>query len=269
MAESAGWGEVPRPAEVAQPAVAVAAPSWLSDARIGLRREGATVGEMVSFSSNGGTTDAYLALPAAGTGPGVIVVQEWWGLVGHIKNVVDRFAAAGFVALAPDFFHGAKTDEPDEAMRLLMGLAMDQAAKDIAGAAQYLHSRDEQIGKVGAVGYCMGGSLSLWSGALTDEVVVSVNHYPAIPWERMGVNWGRYAGKHAVFHCSEEDGTSQADGIQAAKAAIEAAGGTVTLYDYPGSKHAFFNDERPEVHDAGHSADAWDRTLAALRAQLG
>lgn len=226
------------------------------------------MGEMVSFQSNGGTTDAYLALPESGSGPGVIVVQEWWGLVGHIKNVVDRFAAAGFVALAPDFFHGARTDEPDEAMRLLMGLAMDQAAKDIAGAARYLNSRDEQIGKVGAVGFCMGGSLSLWSGALTDEVVVTSSFYPAVPWERMGVDWNRYAGKHAIFHCSEEDGTSQAPGIQAAKAAIEAAGGEVTLYDYPGSKHAFFNDERPEVYDAGNASDAWDRTLAVLQAHL-
>ena len=67
--------------------------------------------------------------------PGVIVVQEWWGLVEHIKDLADRFAAAGFTALAPDFFHGATTDEPDEAMRLMMGLAMDQAAKDVAGAA--------------------------------------------------------------------------------------------------------------------------------------
>ena len=75
---------------------------------------------------------------AAGGGPGVIVVQEWWGLVDHVQDLAERFAAAGFTALAPDFFHGAATDEPDEAMRLMMGLAMDQAAKDVAGAARYL-----------------------------------------------------------------------------------------------------------------------------------
>ena len=114
------------------------------------------------------------------TGPGVIVIQEWWGLVGHIRDVTDRFAAEGFVALAPDFFHGAKTDEPDEAMRLLMGLAMDQAAKDIQGAARYLDARDEVTSDgVGVVGFCMGGSLALWSGALADEVKVAVGFYPA------------------------------------------------------------------------------------------
>jgi carboxymethylenebutenolidase len=226
------------------------------------------VGENVSFPSNGGTTDAYLALPESGTGPGVIVIQEWWGLVPHIESLTDRFAAEGFVALAPDFYHGAKTFEPDEATRLLMGLAMDQAAKDIAGAAQYLNTLDAQIGRVGAVGFCMGGSLALWSAALTDEVVVAVAFYPAIPWERMGLTWERFGGKHAVIHCSEEDGGSGAAGIQAAKRGIEAAGGEVTLYDYPGSKHAFFNDDRPSVYDAGHAADAWDRTLAVLNAHL-
>ena len=118
------------------------------------------------------------------------------------------FAAEGFVALAPDFFHGAKTDEPDEAMRLLMGLAMDQAAKDIQGAARYLDSRDDVTGNgVGVVGFCMGGSLALWTGALADEVKVAVAFYPGIPWERMSPTWGNYANKSAMIHASEDDGT--------------------------------------------------------------
>jgi carboxymethylenebutenolidase len=226
------------------------------------------VGHRVSFESNGGTTDAYLALPESGAGPGVIVVQEWWGLVDHIEEVTDRFAAEGFTALAPDFYHGAATTEPDEAARLLMGMAMDQAARDIAGAARYLSSRDEQAGGVGAVGFCMGGSLALWSAAIADEVVAAVGFYPAIPWERMAPSWRGYRGKHAVIHCSEEDGGSGAPGIQVARRGIERAGGEVTLYDYPGSRHAFFNDQRPEVYDAGHAADAWARTLAVLNAHL-
>jgi carboxymethylenebutenolidase len=223
---------------------------------------------MVSFPSNGGTTDGYLSTPASGTGPGVIVVQEWWGLVGHITSVADRFAAEGFVALAPDFFHGAKTGEPEEAQRLLMGLAMDQAAIDIAGSARYLANRPECAGKVGAVGFCMGGSLALWSAALSDEVSTAVVFYPAIPWERMRPDWSKFGGKAAVIHCSEGDGTSAAEGIQTAKRNIEAAGGEVTLYDYPGTQHAFFNDDRPEVYDSDASATAWARTLALLRTRL-
>lgn len=227
------------------------------------------MGEMVSFASNGDSSEGYLALPESGKGPGVIVVQEWWGLVGHIKDVTDRFAAEGFVALAPDFFHGAKTDEPDEALRLLMGLAMDRAAKDIQGAAQYLASRPETTGTgVGTVGFCMGGSLALWSGALADEVKVAVGFYPAIPWEKMSPSWGNYAGKAAMIHASEEDGTSQAEGVQAAVNGIKEAGGDVEVFDYPGTQHAFFNDQRPEVHHKEHSEKAWRRTIDLLKSRL-
>ncbi len=227
------------------------------------------MGDMVSFPSNGDSCDGYLALPESGSGAGVIVIQEWWGLVDHIKDLADRFAAEGFVALAPDFFHGAATAEPDEAQRLLMGLAMDRAAKDIQGAAQYLAGRDEVTGNgVGVVGFCMGGSLALWSGALADEVKVAVGFYPAVPWEKMSPTWGNYTNKSAMIHASEEDGTSRADGIQTAVKGIEGAGGSVEVYDYPGSHHAFFNDERPEVHDAAHSAEAWRRTLDLLGSRL-
>ena len=227
------------------------------------------MGDMVSFPSNGDSCDGYLALPGSGNGAGVIVIQEWWGLVDHVKDLADRFAAEGFVALAPDFFHGAATAEPDEAQRLLMGLAMDRAAKDIQGAAQYLAGRKEVEGtRVGVVGFCMGGSLALWSGALADEVKVAVGFYPAIPWEKMSPTWGNYANKSAMIHASEEDGTSKSDGVQAAIKGIQAAGGDVEVYDYPGSSHAFFNDQRPEVHSKEHSEQAWRRTLDLLKSRL-
>src|SRR5690348_15086669 len=114
------------------------------------------MGEIVSFASNGGTSEGYLAVPAAPNGSAVIVIQEWWGLVGHIRNLADRFAAQGYVTLAPDLYHGQATTEPDEAGKLMMGLAMDQAAKDMAGAAAYLAARgDVTTGKVGTAGFCM------------------------------------------------------------------------------------------------------------------
>ncbi|GAA1746268.1 dienelactone hydrolase family protein [Luedemannella helvata] len=227
------------------------------------------MGDLVSYASNGGTSEGYLAEPTAPNGRAVIVIQEWWGLVGHITSVADRFAAAGFVALAPDLYHGVKTSEPDEAGKLMMGLAMDQAAKDMAGAAAYLAALPEVTGGVGTVGYCMGGSLALWSATLSPHIRAAVGFYPAVPWERMSPEWTNYAGKAAQFHCSEEDGTSAAPGIQQAVAAITAAGGTVEVYDYPGTDHAFFNDERPEVHDVAASTAAWERTLAFLNANLG
>ncbi|GAA4150714.1 dienelactone hydrolase family protein [Phytohabitans flavus] len=227
------------------------------------------MGEMVSFPSNGGTSEGYLALPAALSAPAVVVIQEYWGLVPHIISLTERFAEAGFVALAPDLYHGQHATEPDEAGKLLMGLAMDQAAKDIACAGAYLTQRPETGGKVGAVGFCAGGSLALWSATISDEIVASVGFYPVLPWERMRPDWSGYSGKSAVIHCSEGDGTSAAEGVGLARRSIEAAGGDCVLYDYPGTKHAFFNDDRPEVFDHEAAASSWARTLDFFRKRLG
>lgn len=227
------------------------------------------MGEMVTFASNGGTCSGYLALPSSGQGPAVIVIQEWWGLVGHITDVADRFAEAGFVALAPDLYHGEIAKEPDHAMKLLMGLAMDKAALDIAGAADYLSSRSEVVGKgIGAIGFCMGGSLALWSGTLSSKVKATVAFYPGMPWARMNPIWENYSGKRALIHCAESDGTSSAPGIQEALAGIRAGGGIVEAVDYPGTRHAFFNNERTEVFDPTASEKAWDRTIGFLRGAI-
>lgn len=226
------------------------------------------MGELVSYASNGGTSDGYLALPGDGSGPGVIVIQEWWGLVPHINSVVDRFAHAGFVALAPDLYHGIHTTEPSEASRLMMGLAMDQAAKNMAGAAEYLAQRPQTTGGIGIVGFCMGGSLALWSATFSPHITTAVGFYPAVPWEKMSPAWGNYDGKTAMIHCSEEDGTSSAPGIQVAMNSITEAGGKCVVHDYPGTHHAFFNDDRPEVYHADASQSAWARTLEVLRTTL-
>jgi carboxymethylenebutenolidase len=228
------------------------------------------MGEKVTYPSNGGTSEGYLAVPpSGGPAPAVVVIQEWWGLVPHITSVADRFADAGFVALAPDLFHGQATSEPDEARRLLMGLAMDEAARDIAGAADHLLERTEVGGdRVGVVGFSAGGSLALWSATLSERIVAAAGFYPAMPWERMRPQWNNYTGKVAAIHCTEEDGTSAAEGIQTAKRAIEAAGGTVTLHDYPGTRHAFFNDDRPEVYNRACAATAWARTIELFRRTL-
>jgi carboxymethylenebutenolidase len=226
------------------------------------------MGETVSYASNGGASEGYLALPPKNAGGAVIVIQEWWGVVPHIKSVADRFAHEGFVTLAPDLYHGVTTSEPDEAGKLIMGLAMDQAARDVAGAATYLAGRDDVTGGVGCVGFCSGGSLALWSATLSGTIIATVGFYPFLPWERMSPVWSNYAGKTAVMHCSEEDGTSAARGIQTAKRAIEEAGGECTTYDYAGTHHAFFNDDRPEVYHPDASATAWARTLELFRRRL-
>ncbi len=229
------------------------------------------MGEMVTFPSDGDRVAGYLSTPSSGTPgqhPSVVVIQEWWGLVPHIRSVVDRLAAEGFTALAPDLYRGASATEPDEAMRLMMGLAMDQAARDIASAAGFLATRTERARPVGVVGFCLGGSLALWAATLTDHITAVASFYPSQPWERMRPDWAGYRGKRVVIHCAEGDGASRAPGIQRIKEAIEQAGGICILYDYPGTTHAFFNDDRPEVYDSEAAALAWARTLDLFHTAL-
>lgn len=227
------------------------------------------MGERVSFPSNAGTAEGYLAQPDSGAGPAVIVIQEWWGLVGHITAVVERFAAEGFLALAPDLFHGESAREPDEARKLMMGLEMDRAGRDIAGAARYLAELPANSGRaIGCVGFCMGGSLALWSATLSEDVVAAVGFYPTMPWGRIDPTWSNYAGKHAMIHADEAEGGCAAEGLQAAVTAIEQAGGAVNCFDYPGTGHAFFNDDRPEVYNETAAREAWSRTLNLFRAKL-
>jgi carboxymethylenebutenolidase len=125
----------------------------------------------VDISSGTPGLTGYLAVPDAGRGPGVIVIQEWWGLVPHIQSVADRLAAAGFVALAPDLFHGVATTEPDEAKKLMMGLGVAGAADDIAAAADHLVRSGLLTGaQVGCVGFCMGGGLALLAPTVSPHI---------------------------------------------------------------------------------------------------
>ena len=123
------------------------------------------MGESVSFKSNGGTCSGYLASNAANaSAPGVVLIQEWWGLVPHICDVADRLAAEGFTVLAPDLYNGESSTEPDEAGKLMMGLNLQHAAKDMSGAVDFLQEKTGRT-KVGVVGFCMGGGLTLRSRA--------------------------------------------------------------------------------------------------------
>jgi len=212
--------------------------------------------------------EGYLAIPDSGSGPGVLVIQEWWGLVPHIKSVVERLADAGFVAMAVDHYRGVETTEPDEAQKLMMGLKVDAAAADIASGADYLLSRDEVTGSsVGSIGFCMGGGLSLLAPTV-GNVSSAVAFYPAMPWPDYHPDWNNYAGKAALIHKAESDEGHAGPRIAEYSEAIRVAGGDVSIFDYPDSVHAFFNDDRPEVYQAENAAQAWQRSIEFLAARL-
>ena len=150
------------------------------------------MGEIVSFRSNGDGCDGYLALPTAGRGRGLLVVQEWWGLVPHIKDVTDRFAREGFVALAPDLYHGKATTEWDQAQKWKTEMDLDLAARDMSGAIEYLAGRPEVLGnEVGAIGFCMGGRM-MWLLACLglDRLKAAVPFYGLLAEQRY-LEWSR------------------------------------------------------------------------------
>ena len=224
-------------------------------------------GQMIEFQSNGGTARGYLSLPEGGRGPGVVVIQEWWGLVPHIKDVADRFAAAGFVALAPDLYHGDTTRSPDEAGKLMMALNIAQTEKDLRGAVQYLLNHEATTGEsVGTVGFCMGGMLSLYAASKNPQVGACVVFYGIHPkvepdFERLR------APVLGLF--AEKDASVPPEAVRALEEEMRRHGKSIETHTYAGTDHAFFNDTRPEVYDAEAAADAWRRTVGFFRRHLG
>ncbi len=227
------------------------------------------MGEIVEFPSNGHTASGYLAPAPSGSGPGVILIQEWWGLVPHIIDVADRLAAEGFTVLAPDLYHGKTTTEPDEAGKLMMALNIEQAGKDMSGAIDHLLSLDSVTGpRVGVIGFCMGGGLTLVLAALRpDAVGATVPFYGLIPWEHAQPDYSRLDAP-VLGHYAAEDGFFTPDLVAALQDQLDSLGKQADLEIYPGTDHAFFNDTRPEVYDAEASARAWVQTVGFLHTNL-
>lgn len=225
------------------------------------------MGEIVEFPSNGTSGQGYLAVPDSGSGPGVVVIQEWWGLVDHIKDLCDRFAAEGFVALAPDLYRGEKTTEPDEAGKLMMTMNIERAAKDMSGAVDEVAKRGN--GNVGVVGFCMGGGLALMIGANRPDLVKAVApFYGLIPWEGAQPDYTKMTAA-VQGHYAEKDDYFNPEAVAGLDQQLEAAGVDHELFIYAGADHAFFNDTRPEVYDADAAATAWERTLTFFRSAIG
>jgi carboxymethylenebutenolidase len=223
----------------------------------------------VTFASNGSTAHGYLVLPEAGSGPGVVVIQEWWGLTSHIADVANRLAAEGFVALAPDLYGGTTAHDADEAGKLMQGLPADQAARDLGGAVDYLLDHDAVTSsKVGAIGFCMGGGFVLMLAAQQgDKIGAAVPFYGLL-----GEDHPSFADLSAPLlgHFGEQDGMLSTDQVRELAATIEQQSGRAPDFRFYPAGHAFFNDENLiGTYDPEQAAKAWDATVGFLRAHLG
>ncbi len=224
---------------------------------------------MIEFPSNGTSAVGYLALPEGENGPGVIVIQEWWGLVDHIRDVCERFAAAGYVALAPDLYDGVTVPltEPDEAGKAMMALKMGKAARDMSGAVDELLRRGRGA-QVGVIGFCMGGGLALvLATQRPDAVAAVVPCYGLIPWPDVQPDYAALSAAVLGHYAGDDDFFTPA-AAEALAEQLRGLGKEVEIVIYPDTDHAFFNDTRPEVYKAEAAAALWDRTLTFFNEHL-
>ena len=218
-----------------------------------------------TFPSGAGQAHGYLALPATGSGPGVIVIQEWWGLTDHIAEITDRFAAEGFVALAPDLYGGRTADE---AGQLMSELPVDRSAQELGGAVDFLLGHEAVTSSaVGAVGFCMGGGFVLLLAAQQgDKIGAAVPFYgvgPAVP--------ETYAGITAAVqgHYGERDDFYPAGAARAQEEQIRKESGATVEFFFYDAAHAFHNDTNAMgTYSSGDATLAWNRTVAFLKANL-
>jgi len=223
-------------------------------------------GREISIASEDGEFAAYVATPASGQGPGVVVLQEWWGLVPQIRDVCDRLARSGFVALAPDLYRGESTTDPDVAGRLMMELEIERAGRDLEAAVEALRRESATTGhQIGCIGFCMGGQLALYAACRRSEIAAVVDCYGVHP--KVSLDFGACRAKVLGVFAENDDFISAAD-VQLLDEALSKAGVDAKLLTYVGVQHAFLNDARPDVFDAETAAEAWRDIETFLEAEL-
>jgi carboxymethylenebutenolidase len=221
---------------------------------------------MIEFKSDSHTTPGYLTEPAdAAEHPGVVIIQEWWGLVPQIKDVAERLAREGFIVLAPDLYHGKASTEPDEARKLAMALDRDRAVAEIDAAARFLAEMGRvRPKKVGTVGWCMGGGLALSTAASSKLVGATVSFYGRPLSEE---DTGKIASPVLGLY-GEKDRGIPLGALRDFEAALQKARVVHEMHVYPRAGHAFFNDTRPEAYNPSAAKDAWKRIISWLQANL-
>jgi len=229
------------------------------------------MGETVEFRSNGDTASGYLAVPTSGAGPGLLVIQEWWGLVPQIKRTADRLADEGFVALAPDLYRGdyAEHTEMDKANELMQTLPPDRAARDMSGAIDFLLAQDAVRGnKVGVIGFCMGGMLTLMIAALQGDKVGAAAPFYGAPLGDSAPDWSGLTAS-VQGHFAENDDFFGPGPVKDLEKQLTSMGKDVEFIVYPGTGHAFGNEENAlGTYDAEATKTSWNRAVTFLKEKL-
>ena len=226
---------------------------------------GKTPHQNVTFASAGAQAHGYLALPESGKGPGVIVIQEWWGLTDHIRDIADRLAVQGFVALAPDLYGGWITHDGEEAGQMMSSLPEEKGAELLAGAVDYLLASDKVTSqKLGAIGFCMGGGFVLQLAAQQGEKIAA-----AVPFYGVGQGVPNdFSGVRAAVqgHYANFDSMYPAADAKAQEQQIREQAGVEANYYFYDADHAFHNDENPAGnYNPELAALAWQRAVDFLR----
>ncbi len=229
------------------------------------------MGERIEFPNDGISGHGYLAEPPGGgaDSPGVIVIQEWWGLVPHIERTCDRLADEGFTALAVDLYGGTTVPlaEPDAAAKEMMALELGAAGRSLSGAVDELRRRTGRD-HIGVLGFCMGGGLALVLACQRpDAVAAVVPAYGVIPWPDAQPDYAALSAA-VLGHVAENDDFFTPAAADELRAKLEGLGKSVEFHLYPGVDHAFFNDDRSEVYDKDAADQLWERSVGFLREQL-
>lgn len=225
------------------------------------------MGSPMTFDWDGGQSTWYEAVPKSGPGPAVIVLQGWWGLSPHIKQVCNRLAAEQFVAIAPDLYHGNSAKTPDEALRLMTALNIELTAVEIGGVLHYLELGHRKVSarRIGIVGFCMGGQLALYAASKFPQFGACVDYYGVHP---------KVQPDYSKIKCpvmglfAEDDRHVPPEAARKLESQLNIHGVKTDFHIFPGVEHAFFNDSRPEAYHQPTAQKAWELMLAFLRNSL-
>ena len=218
--------------------------------------------ESISFATANGDTTAYVARPDGGNGKAVVVIQEWWGLNDHIKDIANRWAGEGFTAIAPDLYRGTVATNPDEASKLMNALEIEDGLDTIKNAISAA-SEKYGVSHFGVTGYCMGGTYALRAACELEGISAAVPFYGDIP----GDDVLQKLTVPTVFISGTRDQWINPEKVATLEDATERFELPVQSLKYD-ADHAFFNDTRPEVYDATAAADAWAKAVAFFNEKL-